>query len=89
MTLVVEVCIFLLIILGVILLTFSVFNKDNSVKSTYYRKKQNGETVLVEIKYIGVSDKEIQDISRIIATGRFENIYDLADEFKVYKKDEP
>jgi len=89
MTMMIEVCIFLLIILGIIILTLTIFSKDNSVKSTYIREKQNGETVLVEIKYIGISDEEIQDISRIIATGQFKNIYDLADEFKVYKKDEP
>lgn len=88
MTVVVEVCIFLALVLGIIVLTFTVFSKENCIKSTYVREKQNGENVLVEIKYIGLNDDEIQEISRIIATGQFDNIYDIADEFKVYKKEE-
>lgn len=88
MTLVVEVCIFLAVVFGIIILTFTMFSKDSCIKNSYVREKQNGETVLVEIKYIGLNDEDIQEISRIIATGQFESIYDLVDEFKVYKKDE-
>jgi len=88
MTVVVEVCIFLALVLGIIILTFTIFNKDDCIKSSYVREKQNGEKVLVEIKYIGLNDEDIQEISQIIATGEFDNIYDIADEFKAYKKDE-
>ena len=89
MTLIAEICIFLCIVLGIIVLTFSMFGDNRYLKSAYVRDKKDNEKILVEIKYIGLKDKDIQEISRVIAAGNFNNIYDIADEFKVYKKDEP
>lgn len=88
MTLVIEVFIFLLIVLGIIVLTLTMFSKDCCIKEVYIREKKNNKKVLVEIKYIGLDDKEIQDISQIIVSGQFNNICDIADDFKVYKKEE-
>ena len=87
MAIVFEIIIYLAIVLGILMITITLFDKDNKMVSTYVRDKKDGGNINVEIKFIGFNKQEIQAISRIIAKGEFDNIYDIADEFKVFMKE--
>lgn len=87
MKILIEVCMYLIVVWGIICTTITVFNTDSRITSKYIRKKNNNTAVELELRFTGESDEVIQDTSYALANGKFSNIYDLVDEFKVYKKD--
>lgn len=87
MSVIAEICLYLIIVLGIVCATIAACSDSNTVKPSYIRPKKEGSRVLLEMKFIGVSDDEIQNTSYALANGQFDSIYDLVDEFKVYKKE--
>lgn len=87
MSVIAEICLYLIIVLGVVCATIAACSDSRAIKPSYIRKKEDGSYVSLEIKFSGVSDTELQDTSYALANGQFDNIYDLVDDFKVYKKD--
>ena len=82
-----EICLYLLVVLGIVCATIAACSSDN-IHPCYVRKKEQNSNVSLEIKFTCVNDDEIQDTSYALANGEFDSIYDLVDEFKVYKKDD-
>lgn len=87
MSIVAEICVYLLVVLGIICVTIVVCSDNEVVSPKYTRPKSDKSNVLLEMKFTGVTDADLQDTSYAVANGLFDNIYDLVDEFKVYKKD--
>lgn len=87
MSIVAEICLYLLVVLGIVCATIAACSDDEIIRPKYTRTKNDTSTVLLEMKFTGVTDEDLQDTSYAIANGLFDNIYDLVDEFKVYKKD--
>lgn len=87
MSIVAEICLYLIVVLGIVCATIAACSDDGAIKQKYTRTKNSGSNVLLEMKFTGVTDADLQDTSYAIANGLFDNIYDLVDEFKVYKKD--
>lgn len=87
MSVIAEICLYLIIVLGIVCATIAACSDDKIIKPSYVRTRKEEGNVLLEMKFTGVSDKELQDTSYALANGQFDSIYDLVDEFKVYKKD--
>ncbi len=87
MSVIAEICLYLIVVLGIVCTTIAACSDSGIVKPSYVRRKKDGSRVLLEVKFIGESDSELQDTSYALANGQFDNIYDLVDEFKVYKKE--
>ncbi len=88
MSILAEVCLYLLVVLGIVCATIAACSSEDNIRPRYVREKENDSKVLLEMKFSGVSDNVLQDTSYALANGEFDSIYDLVDEFKVYKKDD-
>ena len=88
MSIIAEICLYLLVVLGIVCATIAACSSEDNMRPRYIRQKEKNSNVLLEMKFSGVNDNEIQDTSYALANGEFDSIYDLVDEFKVYKKDD-
>ena len=97
MELLLEVIIYLLVVLGLITVCFTLFNKfsflgqvttDEKIEEienvkepvTYYREKQTGEKITMNIRYKNISVEELEKIKESIEIGNYRNITDIVDE---------
>ncbi len=93
MELLLEIVIYLLVVLGLITVCFTIFNKFNWIdaityrdtvineENTYYiRDKKEGEKLVINIKYKNISLEELEKIKESISTGNYDSISDIADE---------
>ncbi|MBR5227711.1 MAG: hypothetical protein IKV94_03645 [Clostridia bacterium] len=85
MTLIVEVLVYILVVLGIMVITITVIDKNNI--NTPEKSGDDESNVIVEIKVCGKSEKQVQNIAWRIAKGKYTDIYDIADEFKIYMKE--
>lgn len=94
MELILEIIIYLLVVLGLITVCFTFFNKfnlidttierdtkDNILKEiTYLRNKTEDTKLVINIRYKNISVDELEKIKSAIEIGNYNNIFDIADE---------
>ena len=96
MELLLEVIIYLLVVLGLITVCFTFFNKfkmldlivsndvseskQKSSRNTYYRIKNENEKVVMNIRYKNIEKDELDKIKESIETANYTNILDIVDE---------
>lgn len=94
MEIILEIIIYLLVVLGLITVCFTFFNKftliDNVVEKeivnvpkeivTYYREKTEDKKVVMNIRYKNISTEELERIKESIEVGNYNNISDIVDE---------
>lgn len=94
MELILEIIIYLLVVLGLITVCFTFFNKfnlidttierdtkDNTLKEvTYSRNKTEDSKIVINIRYKNISVDEIEKIKSAIEIGNYDSITDIADE---------
>jgi len=94
MELILEIIIYLLVVLGLITVCFTFFNKFNIVdniverdlkeekteKLTYSRNKTDDSKLVINIRYKNISEGELIKIKETIKNGQYNNITDIADE---------
>lgn len=86
MNILIEICLYLFITLGIICSTVAIFGNSYNIPAKYKRKANGKSQAILELRFIDEEDDEIQKTSYALANGNFDNIYDLVDEFKIYKK---
>lgn len=92
MSIVLEICIYLMVILSLMLVTIAFFKNTNeytnsSIKKESYIRKKNGDTkVDLKLYTYNISEEEKEQIKGIISEGEFNNIFDIIDDFKVISK---
>lgn len=96
MELLLEVMIYLLVVLGLITVCFTFFNKfklldlmvsndisgneQKSSRNTYSRVKNENEKIIMNIRYRNISNEELNKIKESIETANYINILDIVDE---------
>ena len=94
MEIILEIIIYLLVVLGLITVCFTFFNKFNLVDNiierdvkeekieavTYSRNKTEDTKIVINVRYKNIPKEEIEKIKEIIEKGEYVKITDLADE---------
>lgn len=94
MELILEVIIYLLVVLGLITVCFTFFNKFSFLgpmisnekveevvdKITYCREKKEAEKITMNVRYKNISLDELEKIKESIEFGQYSNIMDIVDE---------
>lgn len=78
-----EIFIYLVIVLGIIVLTSIMFEKDVCSKEKYMLIKKDDANVKVTLEIKGLSKEDAKRIKWIIGKGKYEDILDIANEFEV------
>ena len=81
MSIIFEVIIYLILVFGIMMLCISLCENSSSNKERYIRVKKEGTSVKVKVEIDGMADNDKKQILDIIQKGKFENIYDVADEY--------
>ena len=82
----IEIVMYLLIALGMFVLTLTFFDKKVITKDCYIRKKNKDSKVEIILKVKGISDEDIDRIKLILEKGDYGDIYDIVDNFSVVNK---
>ena len=94
MELLLEIVIYLLVVLGLITVCFTFFNKFSAIDSiverdvkqegikeiTYSRNKENNSKLVINIRYKNIPKDELIKIKEAVQIGGYSNITDIADE---------
>lgn len=94
MEIVLEIIVYLLVVLGLITVCFTFFNKFNLIDTTverdtkedkieivtYSRNKTEDSKLVMNIRYKNISVDELEKIKQTIETANYNNIFDIADE---------
>lgn len=83
MSIVFEVVIYLILVFGIMITTVAFCENSLNKSERYIRLKKDGVTVKVTLEIEGMEEKDKKLISDVIEKGKFENIYDIADEYVV------
>ena len=98
MELILEIIIYLLVVLGLITVCYTFFNKSKFIdqmvlnredileneenRYTYVRNKKEGERLVVNVRYKNIEEEELEKIKDAIQNGTYIDIMDIADEIK-------
>lgn len=83
MSIVFEIIIYLLLVLGIMITTIAFCDNSLNKVERYIRLKREGVKAKVTLEIVGMSDYDKKLISDVIAKGKFESIYDIVDEYVV------
>jgi len=83
MSIVFEVIIYLILVFGIMFATLALCENSLYKSARYIRIKKEGTSVKLKLEVQGISDEDKKLIEDIIEKGKFENIYDLVDEYIV------
>ena len=83
---VLEIFIYLTIALGMLILCITIFENDDFVKDSYVVIKKDNTRVKVIIETEGLDEEESKRIGWIIRKGKFQDIYDIANDYEVKRK---
>lgn len=81
MSMVFEIIIYLVLVFGIMITTIAFCENTLNNKEKYIRIKKEGISVKVKVEIDGMADNDKKQILDIIQKGKFENIYDVADEY--------
>ncbi|MBQ8043639.1 MAG: hypothetical protein IJ272_05765 [Clostridia bacterium] len=80
---VLEIFIYLAIALGMLILCITMLEKDDCLNENYVILKRENAKVKVIIETEGLNDEDAKRIGWIIRRGKFEDIYDIANNFEI------
>ena len=83
---VLEIFIYLVIALGMLILCITIFENDDFVKDSYVLIKRDNAKVKVIIETEGLNEEDTKRIGWIIRKGRFQDIYDIVNDYEVKSK---
>lgn len=83
---VLEIFIYLAIALGMLILCITIFEKDDFVKESYVLIKRENVKVKVIIETEGLNEEDSKRIGWIIRKGKFQDIYDIVNDYEVKSK---
>ena len=78
-----QVFIYLVIAFGILTLSITLFEKDNYINDRYVLIKNDTSKVKVRVEIEGLDKRDAKDIECIIKKGKYDDIYDIANEFEV------
>ena len=83
---VLEIFIYLAIALGMLILCITIFENDDFVKDSYMLIKRDNAKVKVIVETEGLAEEDAKRIGWIIRKGRFQDIYDIVNDYEVKSK---
>lgn len=83
MSIVFEFIIYLILVFGIMFTIVAFCEKSLDNSERYIRIKKEGTSVKLKLEIEGISDKDKKLIENIIQKGKFEDIYDIVDEYEV------
>ena len=86
MSIVFEAIIYLVLVFGIMCITIAFCENTLNYKERYIRIKKEGTSVNIRLEIEGMNEKDKKLITNIIEKGKFENIYDIADEYILINK---
>ena len=78
-----EVFIYLVIVFGILIISITLFEKNNYIDDKYVLIKNDTSKVKVKVEIEGLDKRDAKDIECIIKKGKYDDIYDIANEFEV------
>lgn len=84
---VLEICIYLAIAFGILILCITMLEKDNYIEDNYVILKRENAKVKVIIQTEGLNEEDTKRIGWIVRKGRFQDIYDVANDFELLSKE--
>ena len=83
---VLEIFIYLAIALGMLILCITIFENDDYVKEGYVLIKREDAKVKVVVETEGLNEEDTKRIGWIIRKGKFQDIYDIVNDYEVKRK---
>ena len=82
----VEIFIYLLIAFGILILCITMFEKECSIDQKYMIITKDNIKVKVIVEAYDLNEEDIKKLDWIIRKGKYQDIYDVAYEYKVLTK---
>lgn len=83
MSLLFEVILYIVLVFAIILVSMTFFETSMLDKTKYIRVKKDNVKINVKVYYEGLTEQEIEQVNRVIFTGKYDNIYDIVDKYEI------
>lgn len=83
---VLEIFMYLVISFGILILCITMLEKDGCIEDNYMLLKRENSKVKVILETEGLSEEDAKRIGWIIRKGKYQDIYDIANDFKLINK---
>lgn len=83
---VLEIFIYLVISFGILILCITMLEKDGCIEDNYVILKRENAKVKVIVETEGLSEEDAKRIGWIIRKGRYQDVYDIANDFELANK---
>ncbi len=100
MEILIEILVYLLVVLGMITVCCSIFNKFSLIdpmlhteettytkKENYIRNKEENQKVVMNLRIKGLDNKTKEETLYAIENANYSNIYDVVDKIQVFDND--
>lgn len=81
-----EIFIYLVIAFGTLVLCITMMEKDTYIDEKFIVAHNDKEKIKIIVETEGLDEEEVKRIAWIIRKGKYEDIYDIAQEFNVINK---
>lgn len=81
MSIVLEVIIYIILVFGIIITTIAFMEEGLKKNERYMRVRREGVKVTLRLNVEGMSKEDELLIADVIEKGKFENVYDVVDEY--------
>ena len=86
MSIVFDVIIYIILVFGIIITTIAFMDEVIKKNERYIRVRREGARVELTLKVEGMTKEDEMLIADVIEKGKFENIYDVVDEYALVNK---
>lgn len=86
MSIVFDVIIYIILVFGIIITTIAFMDEGMKKNERYIRVRREGARVELTLKVEGMTKEDEMLIADVIEKGKFENIYDVVDEYVLVNK---
>ena len=83
----IEIFIYLVIAFGILSIAIIGFEKEAYIDEKYILMKREEAKVKIKVEISGLEENDVKDIEWILKRGKYEDIYDIADEIEVINED--
>ena len=84
---VLEIFIYLVISFGILILCITMLEKDGCIEDNYMLFKNENSKVKVILEIEGLSEEDAKRIGWIIRKGKYQDVYDIANDFELINKE--
>ena len=84
---VLEIFVYLVISFGILILCITMIEKDEWISNNYVLFKRDNAKVKVVLETEGLSEEDSKRIAWILRNGKYQNIYDIANDFELLIKE--